>query len=149
MFLLWDVSPEIFWGKHFCYLVFSCKITVVSIPTVKLFSSNSLLSYILSLELKLLPLIFSQMYGVSQKMGLAIVNLKMLINEFSNNPISKPSTFFKSAESRLSDGSYKNGKLHFLIGVIFKWMHEVLMDASVHTAWPLKRHTILTFLSII
>ena len=60
---------------------------------------------------------------------------RVLINQLSNTPISKTSTFFKYAESRLSDGSYKYGELQFLKGVIFKWLLETLMDASVHTAW--------------
>ena len=46
-------------------------------------------------------------------MGSAIFKLLMLINQLSNTPISKTSTFFKSAESSLSDGSYKNGELQF------------------------------------
>ena len=70
-------------------------------------------------------------------MGLAIVNLQMLKNQLSNIPISKKSTFFKSADFRLSDGSYKNGELQFLIGVIFKWLHEVLMAPKciLHGLW--------------
>ena len=60
------------------------------------------------------------MYGCPKKMGLAIVNLIVPLNRLSNTPISKTSTFLKSAESRLSDGSYKKGYFQFLIGVIFK-----------------------------
>ena len=63
---------------------------------------------------------FLKVQGVPKKMGLAIVNLQMLINQLSNTPISKTSTFFKFTESRLSVGSFKNGELQFLIGPIFK-----------------------------
>ena len=58
-----------------------------------------------------------KLQGVPKKMGLVIFKLEMVINQLYIAQILKTSLFSESAESRLCDGSSKNGEYWFLIGV--------------------------------